>query len=490
MVNGRKYVPVLVKWLVDWPKYHIDKTLRIDPKNEMACKSVLLSGPPGCGKTTTANLAAKIAGYETMDVNASDDRSQKRIRELFNSFGGESIRIVDGRPVMSKTLIIFDEVDGMSSGDRGGLGELVKHIKTTKIPFICICNDRQNQKIRTLANHCFDIKFAPPPIESVAYRLSHIAKCENMNVSESDIRNLIEQTNGDIRNCINSLQFIGTSGSEASKKDEDLSITLFDAAKGIFDRSKSITRRENMFFVDHSLVGLFVQQNYPTVVASVRTNELDVVNRLSLCAEDAAMSDVYATRVAREQDWNIITHAAAAVVKCASDAKGMCNFPAFPDFLGKTSKTNKHKNMLVNFKSHVVGSEACRTGFNARQDGHFMRLILKRKFETCSNVTELNEIVDFCEEYGLSRDDVFETWSDIGLYQNDSMVSIDSKLKASFTRELKRREEIREEKMKTAAKSGKQKKMGFDQNQNEDEEATAEDADSQFTQLPETAFLD
>lgn len=36
----------------------------------------------------------------------------------------------------------MDEVDGMSSGDRGGLGAIVNMIKTTKVPIICICNDR------------------------------------------------------------------------------------------------------------------------------------------------------------------------------------------------------------------------------------------------------------------------------------------------------------------------------------------------------------
>ena len=37
----------------------------------------------------------------------------------------------------------MDEVDGMSgSGDRGGISELIRQIKTTKQPIICICNDR------------------------------------------------------------------------------------------------------------------------------------------------------------------------------------------------------------------------------------------------------------------------------------------------------------------------------------------------------------
>ena len=36
----------------------------------------------------------------------------------------------------------MDEVDGMT-GDRGGIQELIKHIKITPRPIICICNDRE-----------------------------------------------------------------------------------------------------------------------------------------------------------------------------------------------------------------------------------------------------------------------------------------------------------------------------------------------------------
>lgn len=36
----------------------------------------------------------------------------------------------------------MDEVDGMSSSDKGGIRSLIEIIKKTKIPIICICNDR------------------------------------------------------------------------------------------------------------------------------------------------------------------------------------------------------------------------------------------------------------------------------------------------------------------------------------------------------------
>ena len=53
----------------------------------------------------------------------------------------------------------MDEVDGMAGNeDRGGVAELIALLKTTKVPVIAMCNDRNHQKIRSLANHCFDLR--------------------------------------------------------------------------------------------------------------------------------------------------------------------------------------------------------------------------------------------------------------------------------------------------------------------------------------------
>ncbi len=61
-----------------------------------------------------------------------------------------------------KKVVLMDEVDGMSSGDRGGIQELIRVIKTTKTPIICICNDRDSPKVRSLASNCYDLQFNKP----------------------------------------------------------------------------------------------------------------------------------------------------------------------------------------------------------------------------------------------------------------------------------------------------------------------------------------
>jgi replication factor C subunit 1 len=41
----------------------------------------------------------------------------------------------------------MDEVDGCSSSDRGGIAALIKIIKITRMPIVCISNDHSSRKI-------------------------------------------------------------------------------------------------------------------------------------------------------------------------------------------------------------------------------------------------------------------------------------------------------------------------------------------------------
>ncbi|EOD19227.1 hypothetical protein EMIHUDRAFT_243123 [Emiliania huxleyi CCMP1516] len=41
---------------------------------------LLLSGPPGMGKTALVHVVARHAGYRLLEINASDDRSAKAAR--------------------------------------------------------------------------------------------------------------------------------------------------------------------------------------------------------------------------------------------------------------------------------------------------------------------------------------------------------------------------------------------------------------------------
>lgn len=88
----------------------------------------------------------------------------------------------------------MDEVDGMAGNeDRGGIAELIQLIKASKVPVICICNDRNHQKIRALANHCFDLRFQRPRVEQIKVSVTYASGslCEALKL-KSESRKLLQ----------------------------------------------------------------------------------------------------------------------------------------------------------------------------------------------------------------------------------------------------------------------------------------------------------
>ena len=98
-----------------------------------------------------------------MEQNASDTRNKASIESSIKDLSGN--KCIDyfsmagikkaqnnknpnagvfGGLATQKSVIIMDEVDGVGAGDRGGIAALIRIIKTTRTPIICICNDRQS----------------------------------------------------------------------------------------------------------------------------------------------------------------------------------------------------------------------------------------------------------------------------------------------------------------------------------------------------------
>lgn len=109
---------------------------------------------------------------------------------------------------LAKSLIIMDEVDGMSSGDRGGITAIINMIKNTKVPIICICNDRSSEKIRSLAGHCLDIKFQKPMKNLVIKRIKDIVEEEGGRAEDKALDQLVETFQNDMRQILSYLEVI------------------------------------------------------------------------------------------------------------------------------------------------------------------------------------------------------------------------------------------------------------------------------------------
>jgi len=69
-------------------------------------RAILVSGPPGIGKTTSAHLMAKEAGYNPIELNASDARSKKLV-EVSNYSSLIQHHAADSRTRLTSTMPLW-----------------------------------------------------------------------------------------------------------------------------------------------------------------------------------------------------------------------------------------------------------------------------------------------------------------------------------------------------------------------------------------------
>ena len=222
MGNGG-HVAGIKKWLADWERtfgHGAPPPARGAPKDGPK-RAILISGPPGIGKTSTALIACRESGYAAVEVNASDTRN-KAEREIKGGVGGRKANMVKemvdnaalsfGGAGARRQALIMDEVDGMSGGDRGGVADLIESIKHTRIPIICICNDRYSPKLKSLLNHVAEFRFARPTKQQISARMARVAAAEGLQLSAAALEQLAEGCNSDLRLVLNSLQMLRTRG--------------------------------------------------------------------------------------------------------------------------------------------------------------------------------------------------------------------------------------------------------------------------------------
>ncbi|SCV71538.1 BQ2448_3126 [Microbotryum intermedium] len=387
--GNKSTVEKLSKWLQAWAKSLKSDFKKPGPDAMGVFRAVLISGPPGVGKTTSAHLVAKQFGYDILELNASDVRSKKLLESAFKSKTSDTtisgfFKKEDGSHqgdnlgISKKSIIIMDEVDGMSAGDRGGVGALNALIRKTKVPIIAICNDNKSPKMKPLATTCFQMIFRRPTAPEIRSRIMSIAFKEQLKIPVNAVDQLIAGSQSDIRQVVNMLSTWKLSQRATMDFDDSKKLAkmneknmiqtpwtlygkLFSPGSFAPNSAMSLNEKLEVYFHDHSIMPLFVQENYLRgnfTSASRFSGKEQQLKKLELVcnAADALSDSDLIDRMIHgsEQHWSLMpTHGMLSCVRPAFYCHGGGGYPMFPAWLGKNSAQSKMQRLLGDVQIHM-----------------------------------------------------------------------------------------------------------------------------------------
>jgi len=235
-------------------------------------KALLLYGPTGIGKTLIASAIANEKNMRLLEINASDNRTASSIKKNLEP------ATKDGS-LSKNRLILIDEIDGLSSADRGGASEIKRMIKESKFPIILTANNAYDPKLRILRSYCELIKLKRIPVNLIEKRLREICKKERLKIDSFTIREIAINSNGDIRSAINDLEIASIGYREREKN-------IFDVLRIIFQGKdlKTVLKSINQCDKDIDEIIWWVEQNICTEFKDIEevAKAFDILSKADL----------------------------------------------------------------------------------------------------------------------------------------------------------------------------------------------------------------
>ena len=165
-------------------------------------KGVYIYGSHGSGKTQFVVRLLEEMNYDIIRYDAGDVRNSSMIDSITSNTISNRNVLSMMRKTTKRKVIVMDEIDGMNSGDKGGLSSLIKLIRQKKTkkqktedvtlnPIICIGNYFQDKKMRELIKVCHSFELSTPSRDQIQQLLpSELRTDAFLNYIQGDLRKL------------------------------------------------------------------------------------------------------------------------------------------------------------------------------------------------------------------------------------------------------------------------------------------------------------
>ena len=286
MIGNEEARAAFVEWFGKWKK---------------GTKPLLLVGPPGIGKTTLANLAAKQFGYDMISLNASDVRNKQQIQEILSPVLGNA-------SLLGSPMIFVDEVDGVHGrADFGGVEALLDILKEPTIPIILAANSESSDKMKSIKKATKTIYLKPLPPRLMQLYLERILQKEDARMSPGSLAKLVMESRGDIRSMINSSQALVTGFEPQSEK----SFEILDIEEGVnsFFKANSLAEARLVLYSLRIDPREKINAFYSSIISSGISQD-QMQQMLQVMSE----ADLLYGRIIRTQEWRLLRYLDAILV--------------------------------------------------------------------------------------------------------------------------------------------------------------------------------
>lgn len=237
-------------------------------------RGLILAGAPGLGKTSIAYALSNSKGWDIIEINGSEGRTEDFIKRTIGMFSLYKDLTWDEEGSRKKAGLI-DEADNIyerstkgGTGESGGYRAIVDILKNTSIPIIITMNDFANFRYRkgsnaaTIINLCEVVEIKKifsrkggteyrNIVTTLTTRILEVSSRLGLKPQRVTLEKIIEGDLPDIRASINDAEAYVLSQSESliSAGNRDEQSIIWDTLSGIFHRDNY---SDNVSLIDSS----------------------------------------------------------------------------------------------------------------------------------------------------------------------------------------------------------------------------------------------